>query len=180
MDSNDKYKKVVSRLREVEPTRISDSERNAVIERILSAGKHSVRTVRFFSPFAWAENRALRNLLGAAAFFMGAIFLWQQITINNRVRNIESYMSKASIEKIGGATDKILPSRLLMSGLSMGVVKRDSILVSSYDLLELIERLEAEKDKSAFLESLLKDYSSSVEPPPQNQSNRNVNGNNWY
>ncbi len=175
MEDNDHYKKLVGRLRNTKPEAGDKEERVNNITVILRSGakRSGIYYQKGLSLFSWAESRIARWGLVTAAIILGTFFIIQQLVLLDRVNQIESHLKKVTVSgERAGSNRRDGASRLVMTGLSMGMVRTDSILISVEDLMLLMNEAKNGNGASPEFKELLRLYNKSLIPRPGEGSDK--------
>ena len=135
----DKYKKIIEILRRSRPDLIfPETIENEIINRIkgenLTTGRMSV-IIEYL--FGWIYIGWVRRGLTAAAVLLVAIFIFQQASILNQIRNISEQMVTIGNGAAYGPTKNIM-KRLTLYEISNSLASDREISISGKQLDELI------------------------------------------
>lgn len=175
MEDNDHYKKLIGRLRNTKPEAGDMEERVNNIAGILRSGanRNGVYSQKGLSLFSWAESRIARWGLATAAIILGAFFIIQQLVLLDRINQIESHLKKVTVSgEAPSSNRRDGASRLVMTGLSMGMVRTDSIMISMEDLMLLMNEAKNGTGDSPEFKELLRLYNKSLMPRPGEGSDK--------
>ncbi len=137
MKIEDKYQKVIEALKNNDPV-LSDKE--DLTDEIMQSIRKSAETVSSHEKmqlnlFAWAGNYWLRGSMAALALLFVGFFIYQQLTIANRLNRIEDQLVRAENTMRSKEPDLGIMQKVF---LRMVVSEKDSITVSRADLEELM------------------------------------------
>lgn len=159
MKDFDKLENIVKRLKENKPELTGrENLTSGILKNIQKSGRsNSWENNVNNSLFGWTHVSWLRKTMSLAAMLLIGVFVYQQITINERINRIEKRLIKNFIPSDDASIGIGRMQQIYLEALGKEDIAEDSITVSASDLnnlldayLELEEKLEKTKRKKPF------------------------------
>ena len=137
----DKYKEVIDILSAKKPVL---SQKGALVNRVMQnltmhSAKISLTEKAGHYLFAWVYVGWVRKVMATAAILFFGFFVFQQLTLNNRVTRLENRIVKSSLAPPDFRKRPDLKQRLFFELVSRNLGRQDSITLSKKELNDLLQ-----------------------------------------